>query len=69
MTISHLRKRLSEQIQQSREEVHKKMEKFLNKKYKFEQADEKFNDYLSGIGETVWSPVFWAFHDSQWFQA
>lgn len=27
------------------------MENFLNKKYKFDRADEHFNDYLIGIGE------------------
>lgn len=27
------------------------MEIFLNKKYKFDHADEHFNDYLTGIGE------------------
>lgn len=27
------------------------MERFLNKIYKFERADENFDAYLSGIGE------------------
>lgn len=27
------------------------MENFLNKKYKFDRADEHFNDYLIGIGK------------------
>ena len=27
------------------------MDQFLNKKYKFEEADEYFNDYLIGIGK------------------
>lgn len=26
------------------------MEKFLNKKYKLDEADDKFNDYLAEIG-------------------
>lgn len=31
------------------------MEKFLNKKYKLDEADENFNDYLTEIGSLITS--------------